>query len=87
VSPRPTPLAVTAAAIPRSFPTAVKVSAVGAVCWLIEVIAISTGEAAADGLAAANLPVALAGPALIAGLVGWCARTGRDAQPSTGQLS
>jgi hypothetical protein len=80
-------LAVTATALPRSFPTAVEVSAVGAVCWLIEVIATGTGEAASNGLAAANLPVALTGPALIAGLAGWCARTGRDAQPSTGQLS
>ena len=51
-------------------PTAVKVPAVTAVFWAIKVVTTGTGEAAADGLAAADLvlAVALAGLGLLVAL-------------------
>jgi len=50
--------------------TAVKVPAVTAVFWLIKLLTTGTGEAAADGAALANLPVAVAvtGVGLVAAL-------------------
>jgi uncharacterized membrane-anchored protein len=55
---------------PRVPVTAVKVPAVTAVFWLIKVLTTGTGEAAADGAAAWDLPVAVAvaGIGLVAAL-------------------